>query len=124
MVELADIFRRHGPESRATFGDRMPPSPLRAMHDIEQCRTERLGGQLYDCEQCQQPHYSSHSCKHRHCPTCQNAPAEQWLENQQSLLLPVTHFMVTFTLPDELRAVARCHQKTIYNLLFRTSAEA
>ena len=113
MVELADIFRRHGPESRAQCGDRMPPSHLRAMHDIEPCRTERLGGQLYDCEHCQQPHSSSHSCKHRPCPTCHNAPAEQWLENQQRLVLPVTHCIVTFTLPEELRAVARCHPKTI-----------
>jgi hypothetical protein len=124
MVELADIFRRHGPEYRAQCGDRMPPSHLRIMHDIEQCRTESLGGQLYYCEQCQQPHYSYHSCKNRHCPKCQNAQAEQWLKNQERLLLPVTHFMVTFTLPDELRAVARRHPKTIYNLLFRTSAEA
>jgi len=85
MVERAAIFRRHGPEYRATFGDRMPPSPLRAMDDIEQCRTESLGGQLYYCEQCQQPHSSSHSCKNRHCPMCQNAQAEQWLEHQESL---------------------------------------
>jgi hypothetical protein len=32
--------------------------------------------------------------------------------------------MVTFTLPAELRGLARRHQKTLYNLLFRSSAEA
>jgi hypothetical protein len=53
MVEIADIFRLHGPQYRAPFGDRMPPSHLRAMEDIEQCRTERLGGQLYWCQHCQ-----------------------------------------------------------------------
>jgi Putative transposase/Transposase zinc-binding domain len=124
MVELADIFHHHGPEYRAKFGDRMPPSHLRALHDIEQCRTESLGGHLYYCEPCQQPHYSYHSCKNRHCPKCQNDQAEQWLANQQSLLLPVPHFLVTFTLPDQLRTLARSHQQTMYNLLFRTSAEA
>lgn len=124
MVEIADIFRIHGPDYRAQFGDRMLPSHLRAMHDIEQCRTEALGGHLYYCDTCRDYQYSYHSCKNRHCPKCQNGHAQAWLENQKSVLLPVTHFMVTFTLPAALRAVARSHQKTIDNILFRSSSEA
>ena len=124
MVELADIFRLHGAEYRAQFGLRMLPSHLRAMQDIEQCRTEALGGQLYYCNQCDEQRYSYHSCKNRHCPKCQNDQANQWLAQQQDLLLPVPHFFVTFTLPEELRAVARSNQQMIYNILFRASAEA
>jgi hypothetical protein len=55
---------------------------------------------------------------------CQNGQANQWLEEQKEMLLPVTHFMVTFTLPEELRAVARSNQKTVYNILFRASSQA
>jgi len=124
MVPVADIFRLHGPQYRATFGDRMLPSHRRVMQDIEQCRTEALGGQLYHCDHCQADHYRYHSCKNRHCPTCQNDQAEQWLENQKRVLLPVPHFLVTFTLPNELRSLARSHQKTIYHILFRASSEA
>jgi Putative transposase/Transposase zinc-binding domain len=124
MVEIAEIFRLHGPDYRAKFRDRMPPSHLRAMEQIEQCRTEALGGQLYFCQQCAEFHYSFHSCKNRHCPKCQNDQAEAWLENQKGLLLPVNYFMVTFTLPEELRSLARSHQKTVYNILFRASADA
>ena len=124
MIEMAEIFRLHGQEYRAKFGQRMLPSHLRAMRDIEQCRTESLGGQIYYCHQCQAERYSYHSCKNRHCPKCQNDQANQWLEEQKSLLLPVPHFMVTFTLPAELRDVARSNQKTIYNILFRASSEA
>jgi len=124
MIELADIFRRYGPEYRAKCGAQMPPSHLRAMQDIEQCRTESLGGQMYHCEQCHDEHYRYHSCKNRHCPKCHNDQVEQWLERQQHLLLPVTHFLVTFTLPEELRGLARSHPQTLYNLLFRASAEA
>jgi hypothetical protein len=124
MLEVADIFRLHGPEYRAKFSARMLPSHHRAMQDIETCRTESLGGQLYFCNQCQAQRYSYHSCKNRHCPKCQNEQANDWLEKQQSLLLPVTHSLVTFTLPAELRAVARSNQKTIYNLLFRASSAA
>ena len=53
MLEVADIFRLHGPAYREKFGDRMLPSHRRAMQDIETCRTESLGGQLYFCKQCQ-----------------------------------------------------------------------
>ena len=124
MLEVADIFRLHGPEYRAKFGNQMLPSHRRAMQDIETCRTESLGGQLYYCAQCDEQRYSYHSCKNRHCPKCQNQQANQWLAEQQQLLLPVPHFLVTFTLPDELRAVARSNQKLIYHLLFRASAAA
>jgi len=124
MPEVADIFRLHGPEYRAKFGARMPPSHRRAMQDIEQCRTEALGGQLYYCQKCDERRYSYRSCKNRHCPKCQNEQADEWLDQQRNLLLPAPHFLVTFTLPAELRAVARSNQKTIYNLLFRASAAA
>jgi hypothetical protein len=124
MLEVADIFRLPGPAYRQKFGDRMLPSHRRAMQDIETCRTESLGGQLYFCTQCQVQRYSYHSGKNRHCPKCQNEQANQWLQEQSELLLPTHHFLLTFTLPAELRAVARSNQKTIYNLLFRTSAAA
>lgn len=124
MLEVADIFRLHGPAYREKFGNRMLPSHRRAMQDIETCRTESLGGQLYFCKQCQAHRYSYHSCKNRHCPKCQNEQANEWLQEQKELLLPTHHFLVTFTLPAELRPLARSHQKTIYNLLFRASSAA
>ena len=124
MLEVADIFRLHGPAYRAHFGNRMLPSHHRAMQDIERCRTESLGGQLYYCAQCEEQRYSYHSCKNRHWPKCQNEQAHDWLQQQKDLLLPTHHFLVTFTLPAELRPLARSHQKTIYKLLFRTSSAA
>ncbi len=124
MVEVAEIFRLHGPDYRAKFGNRMLPSHRRAMQDIETCRTASLGGQLYYCAQCREQRYSYHSCKNRHCPKCQNQQANEWLKQQKELLLPTHHFLVTFTLPAELRPLARSHQKTIYNLLFRASSAA
>jgi hypothetical protein len=124
VIELADIFRRYGPQYRAKFGERMPPSHRQAMAAIEQCRTEALGGHVYTCDACEETVYSYHSCKNRHCPKCQNEAAEHWLVEQQDLLLPTPYFMVTFTLPAELKQLARSHQKSLYNLLFRTSAAA
>ena len=122
--EIADIFRIHGPDYRDKFAHRMLPSHLKAMEDIEQCRTEALGGQVYRCNTCNEDRYSYHSCKNRHCPKCQNGQAKKWLNTQKALLLPVTHFMVTFTLPEELRDLVSSHQKKLYNVLFRTAAAA
>jgi hypothetical protein len=124
MVEIAESFHLHGPAYRAKCGDRMLPSHLRVRQDIAQCRTEALGGQLYHCAHCQAAHYRYHSCKNRHCPKCQTAQADVWLEQQKSLLLPVPYFMVTCPLPEPLRALTRSHQKRLYTLLCRSSAEA
>jgi hypothetical protein len=124
VVELAEISRRYGPQYREKYGARMPPSHLNAMTDIEQCRTEALGGQVYQCPECGERRYTYHSCQNRHCPKCQNAAGQAWLEQQQALLLPVPYFLLTFTLPEELREIARSHQKLIYGLLFRASAAA
>ncbi|MFY9557084.1 MAG: IS91 family transposase [Blastocatellia bacterium] len=121
---MAEIFRRHGPEYLAKYGERMPRAHLRAMRDIEQCRTPVLGGQVYVCTKCDERRWSYHSCKNRHCPKCGNDQAEKWVEEQKELLLPVVHFLVTFTLPEELRRVARSNQKTVYSILFRASSEA
>ena len=86
MGEIADIFRMHGPEYRATCGDRMLPSHLQAMQDIERCRTQTLGGQVYHGETCRAYQHSDHSCQNRHCPTCQQDQSEPWLDNQTHLL--------------------------------------
>jgi len=124
MVELANIFREYGPAYRDKYGDRMLSSHLAAMRAIEQCRTEMLGGHLYYCADCDESWYSYHSCRNRHCPKCQQDAAQDWLERRRDLLLPVPYFLVTFTLPQSLRPLARTHQRTVYNLLFRCAAEA
>jgi hypothetical protein len=124
VVEIADIFRRYGSQYRAKYGDRMLPSHRQAMRAIERCRTLTLGGHVHACEACGETQYQYHSCRNRHCPKCQNGKAQLWLEKQQDLLLPLPHFLVTVTLPSELRRVARSHQKLVYDLFFRTSAAA
>jgi len=124
VSELAEIFREYGEEYRAKYEQQMPTSHKVALAAIEQCRTERLGGHVYRCEQCQVSQYSYHSCRNRHCPKCQNQAGQEWLERQQGLLLPTPYFMVTFTLPEPLRKIARSQQKIMYRLLFQTAAAA
>lgn len=124
MPELADIFRTYGPAYRAKFTGKIPPQHLRVMRAIERCRTPALGGHVYTCPDCHETLYRYHSCRNRHCPKCQHANAQRWLEAQYALQLPVPYFLLTFTLPSQLRPFARSHQKLVYDALFRTSAEA
>jgi hypothetical protein len=124
MTMLGEIFRRYGSAYRARFGRTLSASQKQAMQAIEVCRTDALGGHVYSCPSCQTIRYSYHSCRNRHCPTCQQQATQAWLAEQQALLLPVPYFLVTFTLPSELRAIARAHPETIYPLLFHTSAAA
>lgn len=131
-LELADILREYGAAYRQKYTDRLLPSHRQAMRAIERCRTEALGGQVYHCATCGETRYSYHSCRpglttrtgNRHCPKCQHEQTEDWLELQRELLLPVPYFMLTFTLPSELRELASHNQKLIYTLLFRASAQA
>ena len=124
MVTLGDIFRRYGPQYRAHFGHQLSPEHYQVMRAIEQCRTEALGGHVYACPACATTRYSYHSCRNRHCPTCQQDAGQTWLAEQQARLLPVPYFLITFTLPAGLRVVARQHARTLYTLLFRASAAA
>jgi len=102
------------------------PSHHRAIEDIVACRTKQMGGHLYRCENeaCEQFVYEYHSCGNRSCPKCGQDKTQRWLETQQGRLLPTRYFLVTFTLPSELRTVARSNQKVIYNLLFQSSSAA
>jgi hypothetical protein len=123
-LELADIFRQYGPAFRQKYPARLLPSHYQAMRAIERCRTDALGGQVFACPACGEVRYSYHSCRNRSCPKCQQQQTEAWLEVQQGLLLPVPYFLLTFTLPSELRQFASHNQKLFYHLLFRASAQA
>ena len=124
MSTVADIFRQYGAGYIREFADKIPRRHRVVIDAIIRCRTDVLGGQVYYCEHCRKYHYSYHSCGNRNCNKCQSERAQNWLEDKKKSLLPVPHFLVTFTLPDALRRIARSHQKLFYNLLFKCAAQA
>ena len=124
MLELAEIFRDAGPAYELAHAERMLPSHRRTMHDIVACRTPALGGSLYQCDDCGALDYAYHSCRTRHCPKCQEERAQDWLARVRTRLLPCDHYLLTFTVPHQLRAVARSHQELVYAMLLREAAAA
>lgn len=121
---MAEILRQHGTEYLKKYADKILPSHLKTIRHITACRTPELGGQKWLCEKCGRIQYSYHSCRDRHCSKCQNDRIDQWLSEQLDLLLPVPYFMATITVPEPLRSIFRSHQKCMYHLLFKASAQA
>jgi hypothetical protein len=123
-VELSDVVRRFGREYRSQYGHRMLPSHERALADIEACCTKQLGGRMYQCGDCSESFWVYHSCRNRACPKCHARQTQQWLAKRQAELLPCDYYHAVATVPSELRDVFRRHQKLMYGLLMRVSAEA
>jgi Putative transposase/Transposase zinc-binding domain len=123
-LEVADIFRGHGPAWRQANAGHVSLPQLKVMAAIERCRTAALGGHVARCEDCSHTLIAYNSCRNRHCPKCQAAAARQWLADREAELLPVPYYHVVFTLPAPIADVAYQNKAVIYDLLFRTSAEA
>ena len=85
-LEIADIFRAHGPAWRSANAGHV--SQLKVMSAIERCRTAALGGHVARCEECAHEHIAYNSCRNRHCPKCQGAAAREWLAAREAELLP------------------------------------
>ncbi|QCO54687.1 IS91 family transposase [Pseudorhodobacter turbinis] len=122
-LEIADIFRAHGPAWRQANAGHISLSQLKVMSAIEACRTEALGGHVAGCAKCGHHHIAYNSCKNRHCPKCQGPAARDWMAARAEDLLPVEYFHVVFTLPTEIAQIAYWNKKAVYGLLLRASAE-
>ena len=122
-LEVADIFRAHGPAWRQQQAGHLSLGQLKVMAAIEQCRTAALGGHALHCDACDHEEISYNSCRNRHCPKCQARAAQRWLEARQADLLPVEYYHVVFTLPEPISAIAYTNKAAIYRLLFDVAAE-
>ena len=120
-MQLASLVHQYLVAFKAPYAAQLLPSHRRAIGAMLRCRTPDSPQMLLHCSECTEQLWCPQSCGHRSCPKCQNQEASQWLDRQQAKLLPVQYFMVTFTLPGELRALAWRHQTTLYNCLFATA---
>ena len=123
-LEVADIFRGHGPAWRQANVGHVSLDQLKVMSAIESCRTAALGGHVARCEDCAHTQIAYNSCRNRHCPKCQGAAARAWLAAREADLLPVPYYHVVFTLPGPISDIAYQNKAMIYDLLFKASAEA
>jgi hypothetical protein len=119
------LLRQLVPDYLQQFGAAIPERHRQVLKKMLKCRTQVLGGQLFQCPDCPGFLYRYHSCNDRHCPQCGQTDADDWLARRRArLLLPAPYFLVTFTVPEELRMFIRSQQQTALNLLFASSAQA
>ena len=122
-LEVADIFRRHGPNYCVAHDGHLGRVERRVMSAIALCRTAALGGHVETCADCAHSRVAYNSCRNRHCPKCQGAARDAWLAARQADLLPLPYFHVVFTLPAEIAAIAYQNKTLVYTILFDTVAE-
>jgi Putative transposase/Transposase zinc-binding domain len=122
-LEVADIFRAHGPAWRRANTGHVSLGQLKVMSAIERCRTAALGGHVARCEECDHTRIAYNSCRNRHCPKCQGAAAQEWMADREAELLPVAYYHVVFTLPAPIADIAYQNKAAIYTILFKAAAE-
>jgi predicted RNA-binding Zn-ribbon protein involved in translation (DUF1610 family) len=119
-LQLADVLRVALPPFAACH--RLPAHHWKTLDALLRCHTAELGGHLYRCADCGKDHFIAHSCRNRHCPSCQRATAQEWLDKQSATLLPVPYFHIVFTLPHSLNPLISQNQRQLYKLFFAAAS--
>jgi Putative transposase/Transposase zinc-binding domain len=124
-LSLADIVRSHGAAFLRRHGGWLSTEQKQALRAVARCRTQALGGHVWQCRGCGQQVLLYNSCRNRHCPQCQAGRRARWVGQQQRWLLPVDYYHVVFTLPQEVAALAEvcwANRRQVYELLFRAAS--
>jgi hypothetical protein len=124
MNKIQNIFKMYGPEYMALYGNRMPENQKKVIRAITECRSGSFGTVVYDCKACHSVHPVPCCCGNRHCPGCQQDKAETWLKKQVEKLLPTHYFLLTITVPEQLRHIIRSNQRAAYAALFSCAHES
>jgi hypothetical protein len=119
-LAIADILRKHIADYQGQYP--LYSEKRKIVYDLLNCRTAYLGGHIDRCSHCGAMRLVYHSCRNRHCPTCQHMPRERWLEKRRTEILPVKYFHVVFTLPHELNPIVLSHKKVMLAILFKAAS--
>ncbi len=119
MMAMSELITLFEPELLRQYSAQLLPSQLHALSAMKRCRTQLATCMLAQCDGCGQQRTVPHSCGHRSCPHCQHHESQQWLQRQLQAQVPATYFLITFTLPAELRRLAWQHQRVVYGLLMQ-----
>ncbi|MFV9616251.1 MAG: IS91 family transposase [Gammaproteobacteria bacterium] len=118
MISLASIIEQFEKDFMKHYQQQILPSHVKALRAMKVCRNEHSPLMQLRCIDCEQQRFMPHSCGHRNCPHCQHYESQQWLERQCKKVLPASYFMLTFTLPAQLRPLAWRQQRLIYGMMF------
>ena len=118
MILLSSVIDQFESDFLNLYQGQVLPAQRKALNALKICRTKFSPVMQVSCTDCDHQRFAPHSCGHRNCPHCQHHESQIWIENQLKKQVPCDYFMLTFTLPAQLRSLARCHQKLVYRLMF------
>ncbi len=118
MMTLSSIIDQFEADFLNTFQGQVLPNQIKALQVMKICRTSHSPVMQVSCTDCAHQTFVPHSCGHRNCPHCQHHESQQWIERQLQKQVPAQYFMITFTLPAQLRSLAWQHQRLLYSLMF------
>lgn len=118
MITLASVIEQFQGDFLSAHQNRLRPNQISALHAMKCCRTQFSPVMQVNCTDCNFQTFVPHSCGHRHCPHCQHHESQQWIERQVQRQVPADYFMNTFTLPAQLRALARQQPRLLYRMMF------
>ena len=119
MITLASVIERFEADYLAQYHNAILPSQRRALAAMKLCRSSVAPLMLAQCSACNEQRFVPHSCGHRNCPHCQHFESQRWIERQTGKLVAGSYFLITFTLPAELRGLAWGHQRTVYDRMMQ-----
>jgi len=124
MSKIAGILQLHRDVYIKKHSVTIPPPHIKVIDAIINCRKGKYGVSVFECENCGEQHLTMNCCGDRHCPACQNYKNEQWLKKHMDSLRPCSYFMITVTIPAELRETALHYPAEVYAAMFTASKDA
>lgn len=121
MITLSSIIQRFEHAYLNQYRYQTLPSQHKALAAMKVCRTVHNRMMRVCCDQCEHASLIPHSCGNRHCPHCQHHESQQWLERQLQKQVPAKYFLLTFTIPKELRTIAWQNQRKFYDIMAKCS---
>jgi hypothetical protein len=118
MITLATVIDRFEADFLRGYQNRLRSNQISALQAMKCCRTSHSPVMQVNCADCDYQTFVPHSCGHRNCPHCQHHESQQWIERQVQRQVPSNYFMNTFTLPAQLRSLARLHPRLLYRMMF------
>ena len=118
MMRLSSLIDQFEADFLSQHHNQILPGHVNALNALKICRTSHSPVMQVNCTDCDHQSFVPHSCGHRNCPHCQHHESQQWLERQLQKQVPAPYFMITFTLPAQLRTLAWRHQRLVYRLMF------
>jgi len=114
MGKILDILARN-----AGCMEGMTDNERSIITKILHCRTEPVPFLYTSCDSCNIVHPVYKSCKDRMCPICNGSAPIKWVAKRESELLQTSYFLLTYTIPSQLRSLFLLNKKKCYDILFK-----